>query len=56
MKICCSALCSVFFALVAIGAAAQDTSCENFETDTIACNDYPYSGCSSRLRDNPGGE
>jgi hypothetical protein len=37
----------VFLALVTITVAAQDTTCTTFQTDTVACNDVPYHGCSS---------
>jgi len=37
----------IFLALVTIKGMAQDTTCTTFETDTVACNDVPYHGCSS---------
>jgi hypothetical protein len=39
MKTLCLAMCSALLVLIAVGAVAQDTTCENFETETIACND-----------------
>jgi hypothetical protein len=44
------ALCSALVVLVAAVGAAQDTTCENFEVDTQACNDSPYNSCSTRTQ------
>ena len=33
------AICSTFLVLAAMGAVAQDTTCEDFEIERIACND-----------------
>jgi len=42
------AICPAFLVLFALNTAAQDTTCENFEVETIACNDPPFNSCSSR--------
>jgi hypothetical protein len=42
------AICSALAMLVATWSTAQDTVCENFEVEEIACNDPPYNSCSSR--------
>jgi hypothetical protein len=40
-------ICFAILALVTIKVTAQDTTCTTFETDSVACNDVPYHGCSS---------
>jgi hypothetical protein len=47
MKIQRMAICLFLLALISVRASAQDTTCENFETEEIACNDPPYGACSS---------
>jgi len=42
------AICIGFLVLSTIGMSAQDTTCENFQVETIACNDPPHNACSSR--------
>jgi hypothetical protein len=45
------ALCSAFLILIATRAVAQvDTVCATFEYETVACNDAPFTACSSKAK------
>jgi len=40
-------ICFAFLSLVITRAAAQDTVCTTFVTETVSCNSDPYNACSS---------